>query len=185
MDYQCEFAAYHLYKEKPQSVLDIGSWRLFILGLLAHFNITTIDIRNRKSILKNENVLTCDAKALKIPDESFDAVMCLASLYIFGLGRYGDPFDLDADIKAFHEMVRVLKPGGLLIFSTSIHNSEPVILFNRCRIYNYEMIRNFCNSLNCVEEKFYDRQNKRACSLEELTTDAKLFDLYMGCWRKK
>lgn len=186
-DLQCEFVAYHLYNEKPVKVLDIGSWRHFIIGMLAHYDVTTIDFRNRKSILKNETILTCDAKELNIPSNSFDSVISLGSVYVFGLGRYGDEFDLDADIKALNHMIRVLKPGGLLIFSTSITAAQPTVLFNRTRIYNYEMIRGLCDGLDCVEEKFCGIRSNKASflKLEELTTNPTAFDIYMGCWRKK
>ena len=114
-----------IYKSKPANILDIGSYRHFILGLLAHYNVTTVDIRCRKSILENETIVTCDAKALQSSDNYFDAVVSLECLPHLGLLRYGDDFDLDGDIKAFKEMIRVLKPGGLLIFSTAITGGEP------------------------------------------------------------
>jgi ubiquinone/menaquinone biosynthesis C-methylase UbiE len=92
----------------PSNILDIGSYRHFILGLLSHYEVTTLDIRERKSNLVNENIVTCDAKALLFADNSFDSVLSLEALPHFGLCRYGDEFDLDADIKAFNEMIRVL-----------------------------------------------------------------------------
>ena len=192
-DIMSEFAASHLYKTKPAKVLDIGSYRLFILGMLCHFDLTTIDVRERKPFLENETILTCDAKALNLADNSFDSVISLGALAHFGLGRYGDEFDLDADIKAFSEMTRVMKPGGLLIFATLITGGHrhPAILFNRCRIYDYKMIREFCKSLDLIEEKFYHHRDHKFCSLDELNADPtpldhpRPFDLYLGCWAKR
>lgn len=46
------------------------------------------------------------------------------------------------------------------------------------------MIRDFCHSLDCVEEKFIKIGEKRYCSLEEITTDPNVLDYYIGCWRK-
>jgi len=184
-DLHAEFVSYHLYKAKPKKVLDIGSYRLYILGLLAHYDVTTIDFRERKSRLDNETIITSNARALDLSDHSFDAVVSLAALANFGLGRYGDEFDLDADIKAVNEMIRVLKPGGLLIFEANIANTEPTILWNRARVYDLTMIRNLCANLDCVEEKFFKHRPLRNCSFEELATDPKHFDSYLGCWRKK
>jgi hypothetical protein len=82
-------------------------------------------------------------------------------------------------------MKRVLKPGGFLIFNTLIARSEPTILFNRCRVYNLELIRGFCNNLESVDEKFASHQTKKYCSFDEITSDPKYFDSYLGCWRKK
>ncbi len=184
-DLECQFVAYHLYKAKPKKILDIGSFRHFILGLLAHYEVTSVDIRERKSTLNNEKIITCDAKALNFANNSFDSVISLQALPHFGLMRYGDDFDIDADIKASEEMIRVLKPGGILIFSTAITGTQPSIAFNARRNYNYEMIRSFCNGLDCIEEKFINRRDCNFCSLSDITTDPALFDYYIGCWIKK
>jgi SAM-dependent methyltransferase len=164
--------------------LDVGSYRHFILGLLAYFQITTIDVRERKPIFPRERVITCDAKKLDLPDDSFDLVLSLCALEHFGLGRYGDEFDLHADQKAFAEMIRVLKPGGRVLFTTTITRARPSIAFNAHRIYNYEMLKAFCAGLTCLEEKFYSHKLKGFCSLEEVTTDPEWWDVYLGCWEK-
>ena len=188
VDVVCEFAAHHLYhaKPQPQKVLDIGAWRQFIIGMLSHYDVTSIDFRNRETRLANETVITCDAKNLEIPDNSFDAVVGIGGFYTFGLGRYGDEVDLDADVKSFNEMVRVLKPGGILIFLASITTGEPAIYFNRCRIYNYEMIQKFCEGMDWIDEKYLSRKMKDYCSYDEIIEpNPDSYDNYMGCWRKR
>lgn len=184
-DYECGFAAHHIRRAKPKKVLDVGSYRHFILGLLAHYPITTIDVRERKPISEREVVITCDAKKLNLPDHSFDLVLSLCALEHFGLGRYGDEFDLQADQKAFAEMIRVLKPGGRLIFSTTITRARPSIAFNAHRIYNHKMLKAFCAGLICLEERFYSHSMKDFCSPEKITTHPKWWDVYLGCWEKK
>lgn len=187
IDLVCEFAAHHLYhaKTKPQKILDIGAWPQFIIGMLSHYEVTSIDFRHRESRLKNETVVTCDAKELNIPDNSFDAVLGIGGFYTFGLGRYGDEIDIDADMKSFNEMVRVLKPGGMLIFLATITAGEPYIFFNRCRIYNYEMIQKFCKGLECIEERYVSRKMKKFCSIDEINeAQPDCYDNYLGCWRK-
>lgn len=179
-----EFAAYCLRKINPLNILDIGSDRYFILGLLAHYNLTTLDIRERKSMLDNENIVTGNAKALQFSDNAFDAVVSLEAFTHFGLCRYGDDFDLDADIKAFKEMIRVLKPGGYLIFSTAITRAQPSIAFNARRNYSYEMIKEFCRGLERIEEKFINRRELTYCLQDDITTDPDFFDYYVGCWKK-
>lgn len=185
VEFEYEFVASHLYKEKPLKILDIGSYREFILGLLAHYEVTTVDIRRRKNMVDHEVVVNCDAKSFPFTANSFHAVTTIQALPHIGLGRYGDEIDLDADIKAFHEMIRVLKPGGILLFTTAISGGEPSLAWNARRNYSYDMIREFCSVLDLVEEKFFDRQNLRLCARKELTTDPFLFDYYLGCWRKK
>jgi len=184
-DHECAFAAFHIRQANPQKILDVGSYRHFLLGLLAHFPITTIDVRSRKPLPEGEIVITGDAKELDLPDHSFDLVLSLCALEHFGLGRYGDEFDFYADKRAFAEMLRVLKPGGRLIFTTTITRAKPAIAFNAHRIYNHEMIRAFCEGMVCLEEKFYSHRMKDLCSLEEITADPKGWDVYLGCWKKK
>jgi SAM-dependent methyltransferase len=185
IDAECTFAALHLAKENPQTILDVGSYRHFILGLLAHYNVITVDVRNRARVSDNETVINCDAKSLSIPTNSCDAVVSLCAVEHFGLGRYGDEFDVDADIKAFSEMIRVLKPGGTLIFSTTITNAPPSIVFNAHRIYNHEMIRILCADLKHRESKFYSHSVGNCCATTDITITPGAWDIYLGCWSKK
>jgi SAM-dependent methyltransferase len=185
MDYECEFAARHLKRINPKAVLDIGSYRLFVIGMLAGYNVTTLDIRPRESSLSNETIVTSDAKKLEIPSNTFDMVVSLCALEHFGLGRYGDEFDIDADKKAFDEMIRVLKPGGLLMFSTTITRGARSIAFNAHRIYDYTMIRSFCSTLECVEEGFFSNELAGACSLDKVVAKPAMWDVYCGCYTKK
>jgi len=184
VDYECAFAAYHINRLNPQDILDIGSYRHFILGMLSHFKVTTIDVRDRKPFSDNEVVVTCDAKNLDLLDDSFDVVMSLCTLEHLGLGRYGDEFDVAADRKAFAEMVRVLRPGGHLVFTTTITRAQPSIAFNAHRIYSYGMLRAFCAGLICIEEKFYSHKIQDFCSGEEVTAEPNAWDVYCGCWQK-
>ena len=185
IDHECAFAAHHIRQAQPQRILDVGSYRHFILGLLAYYPVMTIDIRPRKSIAGSETLVTCDAKKLTLQDDSFDLVLSLCALEHFGLGRYGDEFDLEADQKAFREMIRVLKAGGRFIFTTTITRAHPSIAFNAHRIYNYPMLRTFCAGLTCVEEKFYSHQKRDFCPLEEITDQPQGWDVYCGCWKKQ
>jgi SAM-dependent methyltransferase len=184
MDFECAFAAHQLAENDPQSILDVGSYRQFILGLLASHEVTTVDVRDRPAASPRERVLTCDATQLSLPDESFDAVVSLCAIEHFGLGRYGDSFDLDADRKAMQEMIRVLKSGGVLVFTTTITRAKPVIAFNAHRIYGMEMIKELCQGLTEMESRFYSHGLGRYCSEEQITTEPATWDVYCGCWRK-
>jgi len=185
IDYECGFAAYHISRLNPKNILDIGSYRHFILGMLSHFQVTTIDIRDRIPISSNEIVVTCDATNLSLRENEFDVVISLCALEHFGLGRYGDEFNFNADKEAFKEMIRVLKPGGSLIFTTSVTGAPPSIAFNAHRIYSHEMITAFCADLLCEDEKFYSHKSGDFCSIKEVTIQPNVWDVYCGCWKKK
>ncbi len=181
---ECTFATRQIAAVKPDSILDIGSYRHFVLGLLAHFDVTTVDVRSRAPISGKETVITCDAKKLSLPDDAFDAVLSLSTLEHLGLGRYGDEFDFEADRKALREMVRVLKPGGHLILTTNITRAEPSVGFNAHRIYSHEMLRERFLDLTCAEEAFYSVALQRFCSFEQITAAPEAWDVYCGCWKK-
>jgi len=183
-DYEAGFAADHISRIRPKEILDVGSDRRFINGLLAGYLVTTVDVRERRPNSKRESVLTCDAKKLNCSDASFDVVLSLCALHHFGLGRYGDEFDPDADRKAFGEMIRVLRAGGYLIFSTTVTRAQASIAFNAHRIYTHDMIKRLCLNLVCVEERFYSQNAGNFCSPEQVTDEPGLWDVYCGCWRK-
>ena len=184
VDHECAFAAQWLGKAKPVNVLDVGSYRHFVLGMLSWYRVTTVDIRHRKAMTENEVVLTCDARSLKLPDGGFDVVVSLCALEHIGLGRYGDEFDLDGDKKAFGEMVRVLRPGGRIIFTTAVTRGPSCMRFNQARFYSYEMIRGFWAGLVCEEERFYSHKLDAYCSLADVTHEENSWDVYCGCWRR-
>lgn len=182
-----EFTAVHIsnINPKPEKILDVGSYRGFLAGLMCHYDVTTIDIRRREPVCEHETVVTCDAKQLSLPDNSFDVVMSQLAIAHFGLCRYGDEFDIGADIKAVKEMIRCLKPGGLLIFATLITAAHPSIQFNDCRIYSKDMIDALCSGLDCVDAQYFSLKSWRYISPAELTTESSpAHDIALGAWRK-
>lgn len=183
-DHESEFVSKHLPRIAPRNVLDIGSYRLFVLGLLAGYPVTTIDVRPRVSRLKNETVITCDAKELTLPDGSFDAVTSLCAIEHFGLGRYGDAFDRQADEKGLAEMRRVLRPGGRLILSTTITRAPKAIAFNGARIYDLDHIRRWTRGFEVEDEAYFSHAKGGYCSYDDVTRAREKWDVYMGCWRK-
>jgi SAM-dependent methyltransferase len=185
INYECEFATRHLIRLSPQKILDIGSYRLFLIGLLAFGKITTVDVRQRTPTLQNEILTICDAKKLSFPEHSFDVVISLSSIEHFGLGRYGDDIDPSADRKAIDEMIRVLKPNGRLIFSTTLTRGEPVIVYNAHRIYNHSIILEMVGNMECEYEEYYSTILNRSCNFEEITNAPLVWDVYLGCWIKR
>lgn len=76
---------------------------------------------------------------LPFPDSSVAPFSCMHVVEHVGLGRYGDPFGYDGDLKAMAELRRVLAPGGSLLFV--LPAGRPIIRFNAHRIYAYSQIR--------------------------------------------
>lgn len=185
VDFQCAFAASVIASRHPASILDVGSYRHFVLGLLGHYHVTTLDVRPRTSATECETVLTSDAKSIDAAPGQFDLVVSLCALEHFGLGRYGDDFDLDGDKKALGEMVRVLRPGGTLVVSTTITRARPSIGFNAHRIYDHAMITSMRGSLRLDHEAFFSPTRGVPVALSDVTAEAGVWDVYCGCWTKE
>ena len=183
-EYECGFAASCLAARPPAALLDIGSYRDFVLGLSSAYHVTSLDVREAPKISDNEKVVVGDAKALGFPNNHFDAIVSLSSIEHFGLGRYGDEFDLAADTKAMNEMKRCLKPGGQLIFSTTLTTGQPCLVYNWHRIYSHPMLKALCAPLKCVKEAFYSHRLNRYCELGSISAEQAVWDVYCGCWTK-
>jgi len=183
-DYECAFAAEHISRLAPRSLLDVGSYRHFLIGLMASRQVTTLDVRPRAALLPNEKVVTADVKDANLPPNSFDLVLCLSTLEHFGLGRYGDEVDFDADRAAFAGLVGLVRPGGHFVYSTSITRFEPSIVFNAHRIYTREVLCRYTAGLRLIEERYYGNRLRRWCSFEEVTTQPKRWDVICVCCQK-
>lgn len=63
-----------------------------------------------------------------------DVVTLVSTLEHVGLGRWGDPLDIDGDVKAMREAWRILRPGGHVVLT--IPYGHPTVVFNLHRIYD-------------------------------------------------
>ena len=115
------FSGKHLMPWLPNrndlTVLDLGSGTGFFTDLLAGSYNKVIGLDFSKEMLRfakecrNDNIIWLEADAHKIPlqDESIDFIY--SNLVI----QWCEPLDV-----AIQEMLRVLKPGGLIIFTTLV-----------------------------------------------------------------
>jgi SAM-dependent methyltransferase len=181
VDFECEFAAAQLSRRRPGKILDIGSYRVFVLGLVANCPVTSLDVRARIPIVAGETVVTGDAKRIELPDRSVDCVLSLCAVEHFGLGRYGDAFDPAADRKAIAEIRRLLRPGGLLLLSTTVTRGRPTLSFNAHRIYTLELIHEMTAGMTPADEAFFSTSRCTPCRHSEVTTDPGKWDVYCGC----
>jgi SAM-dependent methyltransferase len=96
--------------------------------------------------------LNCKAgNLLALPFESGSvlSLSCMHVLEHIGLGRYGDPMDVDGDRKAAAELTRVLAPGGDFLMVVPV--GRPRVCFNAHRIYDYERVLALFSELELVE----------------------------------
>ena len=148
------WGARKVFEAKPEKHYDIGSSVSgFITHLLA-FNMPTIliDVRPLETYgTENLTFIHSDATSLPgIDDNSIESLSALCSIEHFGLGRYGDPVDPGAHIKAFKSVQRVIKKGGNFYMSLPVSKTCS-LEFNAHRIYAPQYVINHFDEMELVE----------------------------------
>ena len=147
--YHTAWAARILKKINPLNHVDISSSLYFCSIVSAFVPIEFYDYRPANIKLSNLNTQHADLSKLTFKDNTIQSLSCMHTVEHIGLGRYGDPLDYDADLKAIRELKRVLKPEGDLLFVVPI--GKPKIMFNAHRIYSYEQVISYFKDLSLHE----------------------------------
>lgn len=92
-------------------------------------NVTVIDRNRIVSECRQVDAITRG----EWEGKRFDAVVSMSMLDHDGLGRYGDPVDPNADLKAMQWLIDILRPGGVLHITVAV--GEDCLVWNRGRIY--------------------------------------------------
>jgi len=148
--YHTAWAARCLAETKPIKHIDISS-SLYLSGICSAFiNIEFYDFRPADLQLSNLKCESANLTNLHFAANSINSLSCMHTVEHIGLGRYGDTLDVDGDLKAISELIRVLAPGGNLFFVVPV--GEPTIQFNAHRIYSRDQILTYFKELKL--EKF-------------------------------
>ena len=146
-----------IYQNAPKKHVDIGSR---IDGFVAHVaifrEIEIFDIRNMESNVENVVFKQADLSARDFGLENYtDSISSLHAIEHFGLGRYGDPIDVNGHIKAIENIWKCLKPGGVFYFSVPIGLQR--IEFNAHRFFSVSYLLNlFSEQYDLVSFSFVD-----------------------------
>lgn len=151
--------------EKRVKLLDIGSAGSFFPLIVAAlgYDVTACDIRTYEILnrltFKNIRFIQQDIIKVPLPEASFDAVTCISTLEHIGLrSRYGSIEDIDGDIKMMKEILKVLRPGGMVIITVPYGIAEIIAPYHR--IYDYSDIKTIVAGFNIVEERYYTFDKK-------------------------
>lgn len=128
--------AQRIFKNNPQQHVDIGS-RIdgFVAHVASYRPIEILDIRPLDR--KIPNVTFRQADLMKLPTDLIHYTDSLSSLHViehFGLGRYGDPIDINGHLKALDTMYEILKPGGKFYLSVPV--GQQGVIFNAHRLFS-------------------------------------------------
>ncbi len=137
--YHTSWAARVVAELRPKKHIDISS-SLYFSGIVSAFvPIDFYDYRPANLNLSNLASKRGDLLALPFPDASVASISCMHTIEHVGLGRYGDPIDPEADVKAVAELKRVVANGGSILFVVPI-GEKAVIEYNAHRIYTYDQV---------------------------------------------
>jgi len=130
------YVATKIFEANPKRHVDVGSR---IDGFVAHVasfrKIEIIDIRHIESKSKNITFMQADLMSdVFTIAEKTPSLSCLHAIEHFGLGRYGDPLDLDGHKKGIKNLASCLEDGGTLYLSTPV--GKPRIEFNAHRVFD-------------------------------------------------
>jgi hypothetical protein len=147
--YMDRWAFKHLLDSHPAEHVDIGSSIRFLSMASAITKVKFVDIRPIK--LDFENFECAEGSILNLPfqDNSIKSLSCLHVAEHIGLGRYGDPLDIQGSIKACKEIKRVLAVGGTLYFAVPI--GKEATYFNAHRVFNPNTIISYFPGLRLEE----------------------------------
>ncbi|MGB3947491.1 MAG: DUF268 domain-containing protein [Bacteroidia bacterium] len=181
--YQDLYVAQRVFINGPQKHTDIGS---SISGFVAHVasfrEIEVIDIRPLDSTIKNVTFVQLDMMDdRKLSTLQYESISSLHAIEHFGLGRYGDPIDVNGHIKAIQNIHKIIKQGGRFYFSVPIGPQR--IEFNAHRVFSLTyLIKNLEDKFTIERFSYID---DKFDFFENVTLDPKLiannYNCNLGC----
>lgn len=176
--YHPAWAARILAQTRPSLHVDISSSLHFCTMVSAFIPIKFYDYRPADLNLSGLESKRGDLMQLPFADDSVESLSCMHVIEHIGLGRYGDPLDLDGDLKAITELKRVLSKGGSLLFVTPV--GKPKIRFNAHRIYSYDQITSYFAGLKVEQFALVDDNNKFTINADPAYANEQSYGC--GCW---
>ncbi|MBI1194469.1 MAG: DUF268 domain-containing protein [Gammaproteobacteria bacterium] len=156
--YQGAWLARRLAEARPELHVDIGSSVLTIGVTSAATRTVFVDYRPLHVTLSGLDSVAGSITQLPFADGSLASLSCLHVIEHIGLGRYGDPLDVEGGIKAARELMRVLEPGGKLYLSLPV--GRPRVCFNAHRVHDPAAVADIFPELRlmsfcCVDDQGY------------------------------
>jgi SAM-dependent methyltransferase len=176
--------AQKIFTRNPTKHIDIGSR---IDGFVAHVasfrKIKVFDIRKIESTFHNIEFEQRDIMNF-YPDleKSCDSISSLHAIEHFGLGRYGDPININGHTIAIENIYHYLKTGGIFYFSVPIGKKQR-IEFNAHRVFSLPYLLDiFKDDYELKTFSYVDDSGILFRDIELSTDDIhNTFNLHYGC----
>jgi SAM-dependent methyltransferase len=128
--------------------VDVGSSVMMASVLSAQVPMVFVDYRPLRAQLPGLVSVAGSILCLPFGDGALASVSSLHVIEHIGLGRYGDPLDVDGSAKAARELVRVLAPGGRLYIS--VPTGRERVCFNAHRVFSPAALKAMFAPLECL-----------------------------------
>jgi len=178
--YHTAWAARKLKEINPREHVDISSLTYFSTLVSAFIPVRFYDYRPVHIELSNFSCEHADITRLEFEDDSIRSLSCMHVVEHIGLGRYGDPLDVDGDLKAINELKRVVAAGGHLLFVVPIGKAK--IMFNAHRIYSYEQIATYFQEFDLLEFTLVPDQSNEGLIINASKEEADMQNYGCGCF---
>jgi hypothetical protein len=146
--YQGAWVARRLSAAKPAVHVDVGSSVLMLSVLSASIKTIFIDYRPLNVKLSDLVSVGADITQLPFGDNTIASLSCLHVIEHVGLGRYGDPVDVEGTIKSAKELERVLSVGGLLYVSLPVGRER--VCYNAHRVLSPNTVVSYFPALELI-----------------------------------
>lgn len=150
----------------PAFHVDVASQTAFATALSAVLPVFYLDYRPLTVRLSGMSSTAANATQLPLLTDSIVSLSCLHVAEHIGLGRYGDPLDPAGTRKAAAELMRVLSPGGELLFALPVGRER--VCFNAHRVHRATAIREAFSGLELIE---FTGVNDHAVFIENVSLD--------------
>lgn len=145
------------YLEKGCLVLDVGCSESILSQALVLKGYTVVGLDLKDNPFNNKHLTFVRRNVLNthFPDDFFDGIIIVSTIEHVGLSVYGQTIDSNADLKAIHELSRVLKLGGIIILTTPFVGNEPTRITPVERRYGDEGLRKLVSGLHILREDYF------------------------------
>ncbi len=151
-------------------ILDLGHRGSYLSLELASlgYKVTGVDLRDYQFKHPNLTSLKGDFTELKLPSESFDAVIAVSTIEHIGKSVYGSNVYTDGDARTTEKIFTILKVQGIFIMSVPFGKYEET---NNYRVYDEHSLNLLLKNFKIESALYFKRKENtiwRPCDKESL-----------------
>jgi glycosyltransferase involved in cell wall biosynthesis len=181
--YHTAWAARKVKEINPKEHVDISSLTYFSTLVSAFIPIRFYDYRPAIIELEDFSCNHADITELPFENNEIHSLSCMHVVEHIGLGRYGDPLDVDGDLKAIEELKRVVSVDGYLLFVVPIGKAK--IMFNAHRIYSYKQVLEYFDTFELLEFTLIPDQSSEGLIINATEEQSDIQNYACGCFMFK